>query len=85
MLELIRIALTLFIITMLGNWLEPHVAAGHYWAPALVIVGALVLGYIVGTPDDRQEFRDAPRAIVVWFVYLPMRFVSRLRSYSRRA
>lgn len=75
---------TTYGVLALGNWLKPQIDAGHYWVGIPVMTGTLALGYLVADPDERQEFRDAPRAIAAWFVNLPGRLANRARSYLRR-
>lgn len=75
---------TLYVVTLVGNWLEPNLRAGHWWALGVVAVGGLTLGYVVADPDEKQEFRDAPRQIAVWFLNRPAHLANRMRSYLRR-
>lgn len=75
----------LFVTTLVGNWLYPRIDAGQWWALIPVVVGGLLLSYVVAEPDERQEFRDAPRLIGAWFVNLPASLACQIRSYWRRA
>lgn len=36
------------------------------WLLPAVIVGAVLLGYLVGEPHERREFKDAGRRVIAW-------------------
>jgi hypothetical protein len=88
MIELIRrvveLAIVLFIVVVIGNWMAPRVYAGENWPVFSVVGGALVLGYLVGDANDRKEFREAPKAVFVWTAHLLPRLLNYTRSYWRR-
>lgn len=75
---------TTYCVLALGHWLKPQIDAGNQWAAVETLIGIFAVSYLVADSDERQEFRDAPRAIAAWFVNLPARLWSRVRSHLRR-
>lgn len=59
--RLLVAVLTTLILAYLGQILVRAV-----WLTPLVIVGAVALGYAVGTDEDRQEFKVVGRKALTW-------------------
>jgi hypothetical protein len=70
---------TTYVVLVLGNWLKPQIDAGRYWIAVPWLVGVFAFAYLVADPDEKQEFRAAPRLIAGWFLNLPRRLWNRVR------
>jgi len=51
--------ITIAILLLIGHAVKTAMVGGWWWAPSVVIAGALYLGYLVGDDDDRQGYKDA--------------------------
>ncbi len=55
--------ITIGIVAYIGAAAHALIKDGHLWVYAALPLAAVVLGYAVGTHDDRAEFRRVGRAI----------------------
>lgn len=60
---LLAYLITFAIIFLIGRWAYAMVDAGYYVVLPMLLIGALGLGWLVGTESDRDEYRAIGRKI----------------------
>lgn len=57
----VALLITVAVLALLGQ-----ILARALWLLPAVVVGAVMLGYAVGEPHERQEFIAAGRRLIAW-------------------